>query len=344
MRTVSYFEQQLLRLLQGLLHRAPPEQTLQVVSKPVQRPKCLSRDAVELVQDTLAKGCVQFLARRGWMRQRFLREGKIAEGRLWQRTSPAELGLAFSLHSLEFLMQLVSATLGSRLPKSSEITLGDRLLFLLAFDALRGTPAGDEMQKQWLPLFEDGLCRLAFPDELAEGEQRSRIDWLCWTTAPGAAILETLQSWLADRTTAVELKKGKLSTVARVRQLGRTQECVYGEYLEVLGSVQRWDLARWILEAARQLLQDRPKADRWIRHLDVRNERMADRMEIYAEALSFLRQLNRLHDWSRQAHTIGYFDEGYQASQLWKADWEKYHGDELCETARAILHEVEPIK
>src|ERR1700722_20061836 len=111
MRAVSCFEANLLRVLQALLQQAPVERVLPILKKPLPRPKCLSRDAVELVQDTLAKGCVQFLAGRGWVRGRVLHVGKITEGRLWERTPPQDLGLTFSAHALEFLVQLLSGSL-----------------------------------------------------------------------------------------------------------------------------------------------------------------------------------------------------------------------------------------
>ena len=107
MKSISRFEVNLLRVLRAVVQQAPVEHVLPLLVKPLPRPKCLSRDAVDLVEDTLAKGCVQFLARRGWMRERFMRAGTSTEGRLWQRSTPAELGLAFSPHALEFLLQLV---------------------------------------------------------------------------------------------------------------------------------------------------------------------------------------------------------------------------------------------
>lgn len=344
MRAVSRFEAHLLRVLHALFHRAPLEQVLPGLLKPPSRPRCLSRDAVELVQDTLAKGCVQFLARRGWMRERFLRNGSIATGRLWERTPPTELGLAFSPHTLEFLLQLASGTLGKIVPKATELTIGDRLLLVLSFDLLRAHEPGEAMSQTWLPLHQDGLCRLAFLEELAEGSRRFRIDWLPWMTGIGASILESLQGWLADRWTQLERKKETLGTPARLRKIGVTQQRVHGEFLDALESVQRRDLARCFLLAGQRLLQDRPTSRKWIRNLDLRKERIADRLGIYHDVFAFLRQLERLATWQQQALGVGYFDEGYAASQLWKADWERHGGDAFMETARAILREVEPLK
>jgi FtsH ternary system domain X6 len=342
-KAISRFEVNLLRAFRGLLQQAPVEQVLPLLTRRLPRPKCLSRDAVELIQDTLAKGCVQFLARSGWMRERFLRDAKIAEGRLWQRTPPAELGLTFSGNALEFLLQLVSGTIGKVVPKVNDLTLGDRLLLFLAFDVLRQTELAGELRKEWLPLHQDGLCRLAFIEELAEGPGRFRIDWLTWTTGLGASILETLQGWLADRWTALERKKETITTPARIRKIGATQTRVFGEYLDVLDQASRWDLARCFLDAGRRLLRDQPTARKWTGNLDVSNQRVADRVATYRDALAFVQQMERLDQWNQRAGSVGYFDEGYAASQLWKADWERLEGAQMCERARAILHEVEPV-
>ena len=345
MRAVARFEVHLLRVLHALLQRAPIEPAVATLARPLDRPRCLSRDAVELIQDTLAKGCVRFLARRGWMRDRFLRDGKIAEGRLWERTPATELGLTFSKHSLELLVQLQAGTLGNGpSPKEGELTVGDRLLFFLAYDALRDHAPGQAMRKHWTPLYQDGLCRLAFPEELVDQPERFRIDWLPWTTGIGASILETLQGWLAERWTAVERKKESLSSVPRVRRLGANQQRVYGEYLDALVLHDRRDLARCFLTATQTLLRDRPTARKWVRNLDLSAARLADRPTIYRDAFAFLSQLPRLQAWQQQAVGVGYFDEGYAASQLWKADWERYRGDELCERACAIQREMEPMK
>jgi hypothetical protein len=342
-KAISRFEVHLLRVLRGIVQQAPVEQVLPLLVKPLPRPKCLSRAAVELVQDTLAKGSVHFLARRGWRRERFLRTGKIADGRLWERSSPKDLALTFSPHALELLIQLVSGTVGSTVPKIDELTIGDRLLLFLAFNLLRHTAVADQLETKWLPLHQDGLCRLFFTEELTEAAQRFRIDWLTWTERPGADILEALQGPLADRWVEVERRKETTTTVARMRKIGTTQTRVVGEYLDALAPAKRWDLARCLLETARRLLHDQPTARKWIRNLDVSKERLANRLATYHDALALVRQLERLRQWQQEAVAVGYFDEGYAASQLWKADWERFDAAAVCEHASAILREVEPI-
>jgi hypothetical protein len=61
-------------------------------------------------------------------------------------------------------------------------------------------------------------------------------------------------------------------------------------------------------------------------------------------ALTLLRHLERLQRWERAARGVGYFDEGYHAAQLWKADWEQYQGDVVCERAQNIIRRLDPMQ
>src|SRR3989442_1212685 len=101
MNIVSPFEANLLRILHFFLGQAPAQQALPLVQNRCPAPPCLSRTAVELVEDTIAKGCPLMLARSGgWRKERFVRGERVAAGRLWERSTPPELGLTFSRHAL----------------------------------------------------------------------------------------------------------------------------------------------------------------------------------------------------------------------------------------------------
>jgi hypothetical protein len=54
--------------------------------------------------------------------------------------------------------------------------------------------------------------------------------------------------------------------------------------------------------------------------------------------------MEALEQWQQQALSVGYFDEGYQASQLWKADWEAANGNVVAARARAVVEMVEPLR
>jgi hypothetical protein len=51
-----------------------------------------------------------------------------------------------------------------------------------------------------------------------------------------------------------------------------------------------------------------------------------------------------LEAWQERARYVGYFDEDYQASQMWKADWETVNGDRVAARARAAVEMLEPLR
>jgi hypothetical protein len=346
-RSISRFEANLLRILHCFLKRAPLEQALPLLFNPLPRPKCLSRAAVELVQDALAKGCMTFLVRSGgWRHQRQLRGERVVEGRLWERTPPEELGLVFSRQALEFLIWLTAGQYRDPRtkwgPPEEELAPGDQLLFYLAHDALRDIDIVKSLRGRPV-LARHGLCRLAFADDYADGSTLPEPDLACWTRGVRACILESVQSQLAERWIQMERSKEQIDECRRMRLLGQRQEQVLVTFLTAVETAGRRDLARFLLQAAARLLRDNPPAQAWVGRLDVRGLRVADRMETYRAALTFLRHLDRLQQWDRQARSIGFFDEGYAAGQWWKAEWEREEGDALCNKARAIIRELEPL-
>jgi hypothetical protein len=67
-------------------------------------------------------------------------------------------------------------------------------------------------------------------------------------------------------------------------------------------------------------------------------------MDVQHAALALVRRASTLQQWDAQARTIGYFDEGYAAAQLWKGDFEAAQGDQICQHADAILREIAPLQ
>jgi hypothetical protein len=349
MQTVSRFEADLLRLLHYFLGREPIERAARLLENRLSPPPCLSRPAVRLVQDALAKGCPERLARRGgWRVARHLRGEKIVQGRLWQRTAPAELGLQFSRHTLELLIWLTASQPGDKEPAwpltETKLTPADLLLLFFVHEGLRGladTLDADKLRQR--PGFSrHGLCRLAYPEDFAGSV--SSPDFTPWTTGLGACMLEALQPELAARWVQVEGGKERLADPGRMLRLGQEQERVLTAFLDAVEQAGRLDLARFLLRAAADLLGPYANAGMWSGSLRMDGLRLADRAGVYAAALSFLRHLDRLRSWERRARTVGYIDEGYQAGQLWKADWEFYQGDQLHERAQGIIRQMDPMR
>ncbi len=351
MQTVTRFEANLLRLLYYFLGREPAETALALVEDRAAPPPCLGRAAVRLVKEALAKGCVSLLARRGgWRVERHLRGDRVVEGRLWQRTPPAELGLTFSRHTLEFLIWITAARPGDDesawRPDEEELTAGDRILLYFAHQGLREAApslgAADLRRRQ--PFARHGLCRLAYPEDHTAAPADAAPNFAPWTNGVGAAMLEALQAELAARWIEVEGAKSRITGWQAMRDLGRAQERVLTAFLDAVERAGRLDLARFLLRAAHELVGEHANAAMWVGGLAGAGQRLADRAAAYQSASALLRQMPRLQSWERRARTVGYFDEGYQASQLWKADWEQYDGDALHDRALAIVRQLDPMR
>jgi hypothetical protein len=351
MQSVSRFEANLLRLLWYFLRREPPERALPLLENRYAAPSCLNRNAVRLIQDTLARGCVFLLARRGgWRRERFLRGERVVEGRLWERTQPSELGLNFSAHTLGFLIWITanrpSDTARPWIVPEEELTLGDRLLLYFAHEGLRNVAEGlgASVLRTQEPFVRHALCWLAFPDDYTAAASGVRPNFAPWTNGVGTCMLEALQPELARRWIEVESSKERITDPHAMRALGLCQERVLTAFLDALEQAGRMDLTRFLLQAASALLGPHAHAGMWTAKLNLTGQRVADRTATYQAATVFLRTLDRLQTWEGRARGIGYFDEGYAAGQLWKADWEQAQGDRLIERARAIVQQLGPMR
>jgi hypothetical protein len=342
---VSRFEADLLYILQFLLRRDPSGHALELIYREVEAPPCLSRRCVTLIQDTLVKGCVSILARTAWGKERHLQGGKVVEGRLWARHSPATLAPRFSEHTLRFLIWLTAANPADKAPTwpvipLEQLTVADQLFFYFALGALRDTEKGAFFSGKDL-FTSNGLCRLAYPETLTRDQA---VDFSPWLTGTGAALLEALQPELIQRWLQVERGKAQIGDWQRMQELGRSQERVLVSFLEATAQAGRRDLARFLLPALQALLPENPRLEWWIGGLRSAGPRMLDRTETNQAALVLPRILARLQGWETEARAVGYFEEEYAASQLWKSDWERWHGNTLVERAQSLLRQIEPLR
>ncbi len=351
LRAVSRFEANLLRLLGFFLRREPPERALPLLENQCSAPPCLQRSAVELIRDALGKGCVQLLARGGgWRRERFLRQGRAVEGRLWERTAPHELGLTFSAHTMRFLIWITANRPdGANRPwraSHDDLTLGDLLLLYFAHDGLCKLRPGLNATKLLgeEPFVRHALCWLAHPGDYSLAPSSVRPNFAPWTNGVGACILEALQPELERRWIAVESSKARLADPQVMLALGAAQERGLTAFLDAIEREGRMDLARFLLRSSAALLGPNARPEMWTERLHLAGWRLADRAAIYRAATTFLRTMDRFQSWERRARGIGYLDDEYAASQLWKADWEQVQGDILTERARAIVKQLDPIQ
>lgn len=347
MKTVTRFEANLLRLLHFFLQKAPVQQALPLIETRIDAPDCLSPQAIELVKDTLAKGCVMLMVRRGaWRKERFLRNDQPVDGRLWERTSPEKLGLKFSELTLEFLMWITERD--PRVQKKNwkthrTPTLGDLVFFAHVHEMLSVHDIRHSLFVK-KPFVNNPLERLLFPNDFDSTGNDQELDFSDWVTGVGACIIEALQPMLADQWMEIELAKVRITRWDQMRSMGESQHLALSNFLNAVEKAERLDLARFLLPVAARVLTANANGRLWTNALRNPPSRLSERAATYNGALAFVRQMPRLQQWERNARTIGYFDEGYQASQLWKASWERYNGDVLTERAQNIIRELDPMR
>jgi hypothetical protein len=257
------------------------------------------------------------------------------------------LGLAFSELVPRFLIWLTARNPAGKNPHwpvldRGQLTVGDQFFFYLSFGMLRGTE-GERFFSSKELFFKNGLCRLAYPENFLHAAREKRVDLGEWMSDSGVAMVEALQSDLIERWLQIEKSKAQIADWEQMQALGRSQELVLVSLLEAADRVGRRDLARWLLSTLHALLPENPRVEWWTGGLRSAGPRLMDRSVTHRAALVLLRLLGRLKEWDNQARAVGYFDEGYVASQLWKSDWESWQGDVLAERAAALLRQTEPL-
>lgn len=345
MKEVSEFEAQLLRILRCLMHKAPVQHSLGRLVNSNRKPRCLSRNCVELIQDMLSKGVTEWLARSGWEHQRCVKNEVVVNDRLWNRHSLDAVRLSFTPNSLRFLIWLTADNVAQ--PRTNPgidedtISTGDQLLFLMAYAVLRSTIAGPALLKQ-PGLRDHGLIHLMFPADVASAQNNPPPDLDHWCAADQAWVSEALQSRLALQWTRSEQAHWTSNNDADVLLAGRATENVLENWFRATEASGRRDLCLFLLKAGRRLM-DSPDRDQWFQRFDLRQLQMADRTRFYDAALSFWMSAERLRQWTLQAQAVGFYDDDYQASQLWKREWETLDGDRFVREAQAIIKRFHPM-
>jgi hypothetical protein len=346
---VSRFEASLLRLLRSFLRNGPGETAPPTPAGKVTAPKCLSANCVHLVRDSLSKGCALYLAKAGgWRRERHLRQGQPAVGRLWERTPPEELGLSFSLQSLHFLVWLTAGRPEKHdwQPQAAETTTGDLLLLFLAYAHLREQEAGQALRNRAI-ILKHGLIALFFPEDFAQIANSPGIDFDIWIKGTGASIVEALQPRLHQRWLTLERGKHEITDWIKMRALGQAQERSLSGFLQAARQANRPDLARFLLKAASELLSPDLTSQFWLTGLKGSGPpKLAERIDVQRGALATVRQFEKLGEWTKWAGSVSFVDDEdlYAAAQLWLSDWEQYRGKELLPIAQQLLRQIEPLQ
>jgi hypothetical protein len=346
MKSVNRFESNLIKILYAVMGKISMANALPLISRAFRGspPRCLSRDAIDLIEQAIRKGCINKLVNwGGWQTESFLRNSGIAKGRLWERTNPEQLGLTFSEHTLDLLIWLTNANpTGARAkwkpPKKARLKVGDQFFFFLLLGSIQHTEQGQRLAEH--PSFsKNGLIRLYYP-QLYLDRKFPDPKFQPWVTGVGAAILEALQGPLASQWLNMERKKSTITRLDVMQRLGDEQTAVLNGLITAANNAKRHDLFRFLLQLLSGLLSEGSKSSDWTEHLNFEGVRMADRESSTQAALAVLHAVRSLSEQNQRFATVNFIDEDYQASQLWKQNWELLEGDRLIGLCRKVIQET----
>jgi FtsH ternary system domain X6 len=344
-RVVSKFEGRLIGLARAIVRLSPIDAALPFLLDKITIPPAYSPDCLQLVCDSLAKGCVLYLAKTGgWRSERFLHGDQPVEGRLWDRVPTAERQLAFSRHVFNFLVWLTAhdpVLAKPWYPPAEELTVADRLVIFLAYDGFRDTKAGPSWRHR--PIFaRNVLCRLMWPGDFA-GMTAQPPDFAGWGGGLAASILEVLQVSLSERWLAVEHGKSEIGEWISMRQLAEAQDLVLDHFLPAIDPKRR-DLARFLIRAAASYCSPGVRGEHLTTGLGAGGAtRLAERFAIRRQAAVLARVLDRLAMWERQSRFVGYLDEGYQIAQFFLSEWDAAGAGPALIRARDLLRQLRPL-
>jgi hypothetical protein len=224
-------------------------------------------------------------------------------------------------------------------------TPADELFFWLAFDAIRADPDLLATLRKKAAFRLNPFCWIASPGDIVGEEELSTPDFGPLFEGQRAVFLACLQPHLTQRWMRSERMKGQLGDWRRMRLQGRAEFAALQAFLKAAGAAGRTDLARFILRTNASLFATEMTPVFWTGGLQGSGPpRLADRLETQRAALAVPRQMEALDGWQQRALGVGYFDEGYQASQMWKQDWEALNGDRVAARARVVVEMLEPLR
>lgn len=312
----------LARAVMGLGQYAPVEDLLRERHTVAAR---LSPGALTSLRDTLARGTVLALARCGGARRRrhlTADAGESGPSRLWERhQAPALSFSALCFHTLRWLVEQPLVVPGHRpLDVDAPPTLADELFLFLCCRLVAGTACAPAICIQ--PQFQRStLCRLAFPDLFVAVPGSLDVEDFAPLLAGGGWLLEALQDELALRWRRLEEAKARLIEPKHLVDLGTAQERVLNAFLEAVDGAGRRDLAGFVLDALRPLV-DQP-ASRWVSSLSPRAS-LSVKAEARRAAGASLRALGRMARWDAEHRAVRFFDDGYEAAQLLLSAWASF--------------------
>lgn len=259
----------------------------------------LSEITVEIAEDMFRKYVPQLLiSLGGWKKERCLDGNKMREGRLWQRHPDLNLTMSPGFVHLITNKGIAPETPGDYL---SQYIIGRKIAIN----------------------HHNPLIFIIHPEN-------KKMDF---KVVSNSWVMEALQEDFAAFWVKKEKEKQALVDWKKVRDVGLAQECVLDYLFKEIERTKRYDLARFLFLAIKELGTPVYKHNV--------APRLADRQEVWRAVTVLPRAFQRMKSWYTAS---GYFDEDYSNTQLFKKYWEDFGGQSIFDQGVKTICELDPLK
>ncbi|HXU00121.1 MAG TPA: hypothetical protein VN903_03975 [Polyangia bacterium] len=353
--TVTAAEADLLQVARAVVGLCAWEAVEPLIGRGGARPAALHAPAGRLLEETLSRGLVQMLARRGGARPlQFLgsQGNPAAAGRLWQRREPPVF--RFTASSLALLRWLLGGNLRSvdvAPLRARPQTLADQLLVIFALDGLAtldgelgpahlsGALAAQE-EVRGLPLAWLTACPVLAVAGATPPAAPAWASMFADEQAGGSTLaLEALAPDLTRRWLAAARRKRAISAPALAVRIGTAEIAVLAAFMEAASRANRRDLALWIADTGGRLCARPLPVEALVGALDPQAP-LSDRLAARRASGALLGALAQWTRWDGEHRNIGFLDDGHAAAQFLLARYEALASPAVA-NARAAQAELE---
>ncbi|MBL9025607.1 MAG: hypothetical protein JNL21_25655 [Myxococcales bacterium] len=307
-------EAEVVQVARSILGLLPGRAAVDLLSTPRKRP-AMRPEAIEVLEDTLRKGLVRSLVRRGGgRRSRSLdaNGGVSKKGRVWERhEAPPFRVTAATAHLLAYL---VSSDLGAgQVPRRAPppLALGDEIFFYLA--AERCLEAGFAPVLGAYPFSASVLASVAFPVHVGAAPQ-PRFGVLL--DGPGAIVVEALEADLASKIVLAERSRRQLASPAGVSRATESIRDRTVAFVRAALEAGRPDLGLFVLRGIDSLLVA-PRGTEPAAWMPRAAEPLplSARQDMARSALAWFEVVDVYRAVQKRARSVGFVDDDFDRAQ-----------------------------
>lgn len=297
--------------------------------------------AGKIFQEIIIKGVpLQIIKRGGWLNKKSIDGFNLLKGRVWNRHKMPTLKYSSFVFDLVYWLTSNSFNSNSNCPilNSYPKTLGDEVLAFLAVDLLYKANLKNILTKQ-ASFCSSGLIWLAYLDAFINTDINPKKEYFNeLVNNDRAIILEALLPQLTQKWYNIERSKKQMVKNQDMIRLGNLQKIVLDYFLTAIDENGRRDLAEFLLNAGKRIIESNSCSSDWIASLENKGS-MSIRTDAKKASSSFLQIFPKLQTWAIESRTVPFFEDDYDINRHYIYLFDNFN-EENIHTMNDIVQEL----